>query len=142
MKKQDDGNATLKWRLSQAPTYEQVMDLLDAEVITSDEAKQILFSEVNSADQTKALDEQVTFLKDIIDRLSKQPPQQVWTYVNAYQPRNPWNGVGIGYSSPAILCSAVGNIAQGSSSSNGIVTYSTTTIGTNLMHPKGSIHTK
>jgi hypothetical protein len=114
----------LKWRLTSAPTLDDVKVMLESGIIDKSEAKQILFSEVNRDGQVKALEEQVDFLKDIIDRLSKQPPQQVWTYVNSYQPARQWQNIGIGYSSPVVLCKSVGSLASNSTTGTSGTTIS------------------
>lgn len=104
----------LRWRLKGAPTLEDVTTMLDNGIINQEEARQILFSELDKNGQRKALEEQVEFLKDIIDRLSKQPPQVVWKYVESYSPRNPWIGYTT-YTSPTILGSSVGAFANSAS---------------------------
>lgn len=125
-KNEEQPDIKLTWRLASKPSLDDVTTLLEKEVITKDEARQMLFSEVDRNGQIKALEEQVEFLKDIIDRLSKQPAQTVWHYVQAYAPQRQWNTVG--YISPSVLCAAVGKLADSSTSqtlSNGttLTTY-------------------
>lgn len=112
----------LKWRLTKAPTLEDVQSLLKSNIISKDEARQMLFSEVNKDEQIKSLEEQVTFLKGVIDKLAQQPPHNVWTYVQGYQPKAYWGNT------PTVLCSAIGNIANNETSRDGnSITYSLTT---------------
>jgi hypothetical protein len=119
----------LRWRLQSKPTLDDVTTMLDKEIITKDEAREILFQQVNTDDENKALKEQVEFLKDIIDRLSRQPANNVWHYVQGYTPRNPWNT--ITYGTPAVLCSSVRNLASSETVSDaGSITYAFNTGGT------------
>lgn len=118
----------LKWRLKGAPTLEDVTTMLDKGIISKDEARQILFSELDKDGVNKAKDEQIEFLKDIIDRLSKQPPQVVWNYIQKFTPSYGW-GYGT-YTSPVILCSSVGALANNASTSGNTVTYTMSTAGT------------
>lgn len=126
----------LKWRLKGAPTLDDVTTMLDKGIISKEEARQILFSELEKDGQVKALEEQVEFLKDLIDRLSKQPPQVVWKYVETYTPRNPWPTY-TSYASPIKLGGAVGYLASNTGASGGSfggsVTLTSTSHGTGMV---------
>ena len=64
---------TLNWRLSDLPTAGEVAELVDSEVITKEEAREILFTQASSSDEkVKALEEQVEFLQGLVTTLSQQ----------------------------------------------------------------------
>ena len=53
------------WRLKTTPTVEEVNDLLKNEVITKEEAREILFTEETQEDvKTKYLKKEIEFLKE------------------------------------------------------------------------------
>lgn len=73
MKKEEDTKKTLKWRLAELPTAGEVAELVDSEVLTKEEAREILFTESSSSDEkVKALEEQVEFLQDLVSRLASR----------------------------------------------------------------------
>ena len=73
MKKEEDTKKTLKWRLSELPTAGEVAELVDSDVLTKEEAREILFTESSSSDEkVKALEEQVEFLQDLVSRLASR----------------------------------------------------------------------
>lgn len=86
-KKKEDGSSSaielqkkLTWKLKDAPTVEDITELLENNVITSDEARQILFKEEEpktDADRIEALEEQIKLLTDLIKHL----PNNNLTYV-------------------------------------------------------------
>ena len=64
---------TLNWRLSELPTAGEVAELVDSEVITVEEAREILFSEKSSSNEkVKALEEQVEFLQGLVTQLANR----------------------------------------------------------------------
>lgn len=76
-KNTEDNQKTLSWRLSELPTAGEVAELVDAEVITKEEAREILFKKESSKDEkVKALEEQVEFLKGLVEQLAKN--RTVW----------------------------------------------------------------
>lgn len=84
----------LKWRLSELPTGSEVAELVEQEIITKDEAREILFNEQgvdDDADKVKALEEQVKFLQKVVDALSQRKHTTI-TYTTPYT----WYGGGIG----------------------------------------------
>lgn len=105
----------LKWRLSSKPTREDVIIMLDKQIITKEEARQMLFSEESTNEKIQALEEQVTFLKSVIEKLPNQAPATVIKYIHDYTPRityvnggNPWNGI-------KVLCSTSASGTSGGS---------------------------
>lgn len=63
---------TLNWALSELPTAGEVAELVDSEVITKEEAREILFNESAANDiKVKALEEQVEFLQGLVETLAK-----------------------------------------------------------------------
>jgi len=64
----------LVWRLSGLPTALEVRDLVASEIITKEEAKEILFKTQqtkDSEDELKSLNEQVEFLKGLVENFSQ-----------------------------------------------------------------------
>lgn len=61
----------LKWRLSKLPTAQELGELVDKEIITKEEAKQILVSEEDSRDE-KSLKDEIVFLRKLVDKLSEK----------------------------------------------------------------------
>lgn len=68
----------LKWRLSEKPTATSLQDLVKSEIITKDEARQILLDEVeyNSKDFSDVLDE-IKLLRKLVLEISEKSPQQI-----------------------------------------------------------------
>jgi hypothetical protein len=98
----------LKWRLSEKPTSENVRMLKQDGLISTEEARQILFSEEKSLSKdeaVKALEEQVEFLKNVIDKIASKPANVVWGYINTYTPTYYWNG--LHYATPITLTSGI-----------------------------------
>jgi hypothetical protein len=97
MAKNDNDN--LVWRLKEQPTTESLRQLVKDQILTKDEARQILFSKDNSNDKMNALKEQVKFLEDLVKNLSTNHGT---TWINnypAYTPVYPvryWYSTGIG----------------------------------------------
>ncbi len=72
---------TLNWRLSDLPTAGEVAELVDSEVITKEEAREILFTQASSSDEkVKALEEQVAFLQGLVETLAKNRSASPWNY--------------------------------------------------------------
>jgi len=65
---------TLNWRLQDLPTAGEVAELVNSEVITKEEAREILFSEKDktqiSNEQIQAYKEQIEFLQGLVTKLS------------------------------------------------------------------------
>lgn len=91
----------LRWRFKDLPTAGEVADLVEQEVITREEARDLLFNAKKThdiAEENNALREQIKFLQDTIDKLiNKLATGRIYEFVNTYTPRYPttyWLGVG------------------------------------------------
>lgn len=62
----------LIWRLSSLPTPSELQELVKDKIITQDEAREILFTkeDIDERDK-KSLESEIKFLRDLVDRLSK-----------------------------------------------------------------------
>lgn len=68
----------LKWRLGKLPSPEEVTLLLSQSVLTKDEAREILFSLETDEDRDKqSLQEEIKFLRELVERLSKNKPERI-----------------------------------------------------------------
>lgn len=92
MKTNEEKN--LVWKLKDLPDATEIADLVANEVITPTEARKILFSEKTDeeleSEKVAALEEQVKFLRGLVEKLSSQPPQVVYKYIDNYRPREVW----------------------------------------------------
>lgn len=60
-----------KWRLSQLPEPSEVVELLKADILTKDEAREILISLETEEDRTKkSLQEEIKFLRELVAKLT------------------------------------------------------------------------
>lgn len=56
----------LVWRLKARPTADDIVKLIDAKVISSDEAKTIAFNSVDENDKIAKLEKEIELLKDAL----------------------------------------------------------------------------
>ena len=61
----------LSWRLSKLPTPDEVRELVKDQIITQEEAREILFSDSGDERTAESLKAEIKFLRDLVDRLSK-----------------------------------------------------------------------
>lgn len=62
----------LIWRLSSLPTPSELQELVKDKIITQEEAREILFTKEDSEERDKkSLESEIKFLRDLVDRLSK-----------------------------------------------------------------------
>jgi len=62
----------LKWRLGKLPSVDEVLKLMDRKLITKDEAQKILFSsEEEEKKDSEGLKSEITFLRELVQELSK-----------------------------------------------------------------------
>ena len=62
----------LKWRLGKLPSVDEVLSLMDKNLITKDEAKNILFNSETEEDVDKeSLKSEIKFLRELVEKLSK-----------------------------------------------------------------------
>lgn len=107
----------LNWRLKELPTADEIASLVEQEVITKEEAREMLFKDKKEIDQdekTKALKEQIEFLEGVIDRLTKTRSAWSWTYTPSY-PTIYWNT-----SKPVYTTLGMGRITVSGSTSTAI----------------------
>lgn len=70
----------IKWRLANRPTAAEVTDLLKAELLTKDEAREILFSLETEEDRNiESLQEEIKFLRGLVDKLGSR--HDIVTYI-------------------------------------------------------------
>lgn len=84
---------TLKWRLSDLPTGDEVASLVEQKVITTEEAREILFNEEKEdSNKVAALKEEVKFLRELCDKLAVK--SNGWTTIvreyERYKPNYPY----------------------------------------------------
>ena len=95
----------LVWRLANRPTPSEVQDLHTSGLITKDEAREILFSAESETDRdTKSLEAEIKFLRELVERLSKNSQTVITTIREIERPwsRYPW------YQPYYTWCNAVG----------------------------------
>lgn len=83
----------LNWRLKDLPTADEIASLVEQEVITKEEAREMLFKdkdELKVDEKVKSLKEQIEFLEGVVDRLTKNRSSWTWTYTPSY-PTIYWN---------------------------------------------------
>jgi len=86
------------WRLSELPSAGEVAELVEAEVLSKEEAREILLNELDKKDelekkseQVKSLEEQIKFQQDLIEKLIQQLGRThgFWNITHTYTPRYP-----------------------------------------------------
>ena len=99
----------LVWRLKEQPTTEKLRDLVSNEILSKEEAREILFSTETEVDRDKnSLESEVKFLRDLVEKLSKNRTNIIETirtveipyYIQQpwYQPYQIWCGASSGTS--------------------------------------------
>lgn len=62
----------LTWKLKELPTASELADLVDSEVITTEEAREIVFgNSENDKEVIKTLQDQIEFLQDLVKEMSR-----------------------------------------------------------------------
>lgn len=88
MKKTDE-EKTLKWRLSERPTVENVSQLLSNGILTKEEARQIILEE--SAIKQSDIEDIKSEIKVLRDLILSQPNPQYVQIIRQYQtPNHGW----------------------------------------------------
>lgn len=62
----------LKWRLAKLPTPEEVMMLVRDKLITNEEARDILFAEKESVEDSDELKSEIKFLRELLEKLASK----------------------------------------------------------------------
>jgi hypothetical protein len=89
----------LTWRLEKLPTASEIADLVEAEVITKEEAREIMFGAAESdKEKIKAQEELIKFLQGLVETLAKERGKSTTTFVPytrtiEYKPSATWNKV-------------------------------------------------
>lgn len=126
----------IKWRLKEQPTSESLRELVATGLLTKEEAREILFSlEDDQARDKESLQEEIKFLRELVQKLSSDRAQIVKTieYVQVPYKKYDW------YQPYQVYCSSTGNgliTASGAGgASGGGASYLTTsgTSGTNTI---------
>lgn len=85
---------SIKWRLSSLPTPDEVRALVQDKLITKDEAREMLFSQVNEEEERdkKSLESEVKFLRSIIEKLAPNTSKIIETIRIVEKPyyNQPW----------------------------------------------------
>lgn len=77
----------IKWRLSTLPTPEEVTLLLAQDVLTKDEAREILFSlETEEERNKKSLQDEIKFLRELVAKLSTNRSVIIETIREVHKP--------------------------------------------------------
>lgn len=83
----------IKWRLSKLPSVEEVSLLVEKGVLKNEEAREILFSHETEEDRDKkSLQDEIKFLREMVQRLTQSRTQLVETirYVEKPFVNTPW----------------------------------------------------
>jgi len=94
---------SLKWRLSKLPTPSELTELVSNKIITPAEAKEILLSEEEKTERdVKSLEEEIKFLRELVEKLSDNKSttivkqieyiQPAYRQYNWYRPYENWCG--------------------------------------------------
>lgn len=86
----------LKWRLAEKPTAQTLQDLVKSQIITKEEARQILLDETqfNSKDFDDVLEE-IKLLRKLVLEISERQPMNIIKIIESspiikYYDKNPW----------------------------------------------------
>jgi hypothetical protein len=70
----------LKWRLTKLPTPEELTLLVEKQILSKEDAKEILLSSETEEDRDKdSLKSEVKFLRDLVEKLSQSKTQIIET---------------------------------------------------------------
>ena len=73
----------LKWRLTKLPTVEELTLLVEKNIVTKEEAKEVLFNNETERD-VESYKQEIKFLKEVIDKLGDR--DRIVTVVKEYVP--------------------------------------------------------
>ena len=83
----------INWRLKGLPTTDELRELVKDQILTKEEAREILFSQEDEEERDKkSLETEIRFLRDLVTKLSTNRTQIVETIKEVYVPykRYPW----------------------------------------------------
>jgi len=78
----------LSWRLKEQPTTEKLRELVKDEIISKEEARNILFNKEDDRVKTEALQEEIKFLRELVDTLASKANDRT-TIVHKYEDWTP-----------------------------------------------------
>lgn len=92
----------LIWRLKESPTTEALRELVKDKILTNDEAREILFSSEEQTERDKkSLEEEIKFLRQLVEKLSQSRSQIIevikevkvpYIHYQWYKPYEIWCG--------------------------------------------------
>lgn len=82
-----------KWRLSEKPSTENLKQLVEAGILTKEEAKEIILSEDKAVSvpesELKDIKDELALVRELITKLNR-PTQVVREYIELYPTPRPW----------------------------------------------------
>jgi phosphoserine phosphatase len=100
----------LTWRLSKLPTPDELRELVKDKIVTQEEAREILFNNEEIEDRDKkSLESEIKFLRELVEKLSKDRSQIVEIIREVKVPYYQWNW----YKPYEVWCSSGGTAYQG-----------------------------
>ena len=118
----------LIWRLSSLPTPSELTELVKNELITKEEAREILITEKEVTERdADSFKEEIKFLREMVDKLSKGNQSNTITYIHEYPTKPTWtwyapyNNLWAGGAVNSLYKSGVNGIAGPVSSGSGSI---------------------
>ena len=111
------------WRLGKLPTTEELRELVKSDILTKEEAREILINLETEEERDKdSLKSEIKFLRELVEKLSKDRGQIVETikYVEKPYSRYPW------YAPYATWC-GTGNWTTGTTAGSNLISSDTMT---------------
>lgn len=124
----------LIWRLSSLPTPSELQELVKDKIITQEEAREILFTKEDSDERDKkSLESEIKFLRELVDKLSKDRKVITETIKYIEKPYYQYDW----YQPYKWYCTSANNI--GSNTVNAYVTTAGTSAGTISQYGTGNV---
>lgn len=77
----------LVWRLGKLPSVDELRELVKDKIITQEEAREILFNHETEEDRdAKSLKDEIKFLREMVDNLTRNQPTKIVEVIKQYQP--------------------------------------------------------
>jgi hypothetical protein len=100
----------LIWRLSSLPTPTELTLLVEKELITREEAREILINEKDVTEpKSDELKSEIEFLRKLVEKLSSNQTSKVIEYIQTYPSIRPWYQPYVTWCSPNNALYAAGN---------------------------------
>ena len=88
----NEPHVRIVWRLSKLPTVDELLKLVDSKLITQEDAKEILFNLETIEDRdTKSLQSEIKFLRELVQKLSTNRSQIITTIKEIEVPYKRWD---------------------------------------------------